>query len=135
MNSREINILKGRVWELLETYLSSPGCDLEGNQIDLHGGINEITYCKSTGSCKLTPQMVARLTVTNAFAQCWHNHVIAKADYYFVKGYCLCDRPKRKDTQRFNGIMNIASLAMCPVVFPQQWALITSSSEVPTIKV
>lgn len=148
MERRTVGIFKGIIWRELESYLSHPACDLDGNLLYLHAGrrIGE-DFTSYSGrddgepgkysTCKLNPKLIKRLNVTNAFAQCRDKGIISESEYSFVKDF-LTRKPNLRKKYRINmytlehhyvRILRIATEAMIPILYPRQWAIVEESKE------
>ena len=138
MDRRTGSIYKGIIWGLLEMYLSKPACDIDGELLDLHETDDEKSFCNNKGysTCKINPKFIERLNVTNAFAQC-RGVVISESEYYFVKDkltrvpkvWKKYGIPMLSVDSEYNRIMNAATEAMIPILYPRQWAIVEESKE------
>ena len=145
MDRRTTGTFKTQIRDKLEMYLSHPACDLEGELIDIHEveeieKLFESKFGENIGiyaTCKLNPKLVERLNVTNAFAQCRDRGIISKSEYYFVKDkltrvpkvWKKYGIPMLSVTFHYNRIMNAATEAMIPILYPRQWAIVEESKE------
>ena len=114
-------LLKGRLWGQLEFYLQHPGCDLNGDVIDIHEQNDERDFCYSgskTGTCALNPKLIERLEITNAFSRCRDEGVIDHKQYHFIKDFNR--RPRRNLELEYNTLMHVVTGAMVGMLYPDE---------------
>ena len=144
MDRRTTGTFKTQIRDKLEMYLSHPACDLDGELIDIHEveeveKLFESKFGENIGqysTCKINPKFIERLNVTNAFAQC-RGVVISESEYYFVKDkltrvpkvWKKYGIPMLSVDSEYNRIMNAATEAMIPILYPRQWAIVEESKE------
>lgn len=113
--SRHLKLIKGQLWNLLETYLQNDSCDDDGYPIELF----------YPGTSTLTVKATARLDIINAFAQCRDKGIITEDEYKFVKVYNaetneVCAHKYRIPVPKlhaiYNGIMHRATTAMIDII-------------------
>ena len=120
-------ILKGRVWGLLERYLQHPGCDLYGDELDIHPTNDEGSFIYSgskTGSCTLNPKLIERLEITNGFSRCRDNGVINEKEYDLIKDFNRryiigAHRPRPASELEYNTLMHVVTGVMVNMLYPE----------------